>query len=233
MLRATVFVTITLCVLVCCSFSVAQPNQLAGRDDIALVKDDFADKAFTFQAVTGIGEQSGITRRDPSDIIRVGDICFVYYTYVDHGKLSPEKKPLKASGYVGTIWYATSEDEGHHWTEQGLALGTGTSDSFDGFAVFTPNIVKFNGQYWLYYTGVKASAGQAIFENNSVNDVTALGVAVADSPHGPFTRLGPDPILTVTLRSTDPARPSPFDSFRIDDASLLVRDHDGDGVPSA
>jgi len=138
-------------------------------------------------------------------------------------------KHLKASGYVGTIWYATSKDEGRCWTEQGAALGTGLPGSFDDFAVFTPNIVKFDGRYWLYYTGVKATPGKAVFENNSVNDVTALGVGVSDSPHGPFTRLGRDPILRVTGPSTDPAQPSPFDSYRIDDAALLVRDHDGDG----
>lgn len=226
MLRATVSATMALCVFACGAFSVPQP---ASSHDIAQVKTDFADRVFTFQTITGIGKEPGITRRDPSDVIRVGDTHFVYYTHVDQNRLAPENKRLKASGYVGTIWYATSEDEGHHWTEQGPALGTGLSGAFDSFAVFTPNIVKFSGKYWLYYTGVKATPGQSIFENNSVNDVTALGVAVSASPHGPFTRLGRDPILAVTPQSTDPVRPSRFDSFRIDDASLLVRDHDGDG----
>jgi len=226
MLRATVVIAITLSVLVCCSFSAVP---LSASPDLTLLRADFTDKAFTFQTITGIGKQPGVTRRDPSDVIRVGDTYFVYYTHVDQDKLSPEKKRLMASGYVGTIWYATSKDEGHHWTERGPAIGTGTPGAFDSFAVFTPNIVKFSGQYWLYYTGVKATPGQSIFENNSTNDVTALGVAVSDSPHGPFIRLGPDPILSVTSQSTDPARPSSFDSFRIDDASLLVRDHDGDG----
>jgi len=201
----------------------------ADLEDIAQVREDFTGQSFAFQTVTGIGKEAGFTRRDPSDVIKVGDTYFVYYTHVDHGKLTPERQRLRASGYVGVIWYATSKDEGHNWTEQGLALGTGPEGAFDSYAVFTPNIVKFNGQYWLYYTGVKATPGKTLFENNSVNDVTALGVAVADSPHGPFKRLSPEPILRVTPRSVDPVRPSPFDSFRIDDAALLVRDHDGDG----
>ena len=201
----------------------------ADLEDIAQVREDFTGQSFAFQTVTGIGKEAGFTRRDPSDVIKVGDTYFVYYTHVDHGKLTPERQRLRASGYVGVIWYATSKDEGLNWTEQGLALGTGPEGAFDSYAVFTPNIVKFNGQYWLYYTGVKATPGKTLFENNSVNDVTALGVAVADSPHGPFKRLSPEPILRVTPRSVDPVRPSPFDSFRIDDAALLVRDHDGDG----
>ena len=72
--------------------------------------------------VTGIGKEPGITRRDPSDVIKVGDTYFLYYTHVDHSKLSSERKRLQASGYVGTIWYATSKDKGHNWIEQGLAL---------------------------------------------------------------------------------------------------------------
>ena len=200
-------------------------------EEIAAVREDFANKSFTFRDVAGIGKQPGITRRDPSDVIKVGDEYFVYYTYVDHEKLPPNLKRLRASGYVGTIWYATSRNEGLHWIEHGPALGKGALGSFDSFAVFTPNIVKFDNRYYLYYTGVKATPGKDVFENNSVNDFTAIGVAVADSPHGPFERLSDRPVLTVTPRSTDPAKPSPFDSYRIDDAALLVRDHDKDGDP--
>jgi hypothetical protein len=220
------------CVLVACALSV---EPVSDDQMVHLVKDDFAGKHFTFQEVLhpagaqGIGKEPGITRRDPSDVIKVGDTYFVYYTRVDHSRLPANLKHLRASGYVGAIWYATSRDEGHSWIEKGPALGPGASGSFDAFAVFTPNIVMFDGRYWLYYTGVRATPGRTVFENNSVNDVTALGVAVADSPHGPFSRLSDAPILSVTSRSKDPGQPSPFDSFRIDDAALLVRDFDGDG----
>jgi Glycosyl hydrolases family 43 len=196
---------------------------------ISIVKADFANKSFRFEPAKGLGKTNGITRRDPSDVIKVGDTCFVWYTRVDQNKLPADLKRLRTSGYVGTIWYAISKDDGHSWTECGEALGKGRPDAFDSFAVFTPNIVKFNGRYWLYYTGVKPTPGRKIFENNSTNDFTAIGVAVADSPHGPFRRIANEPILRPRPNSDDPARPSPFDSYRVDDAALLVRDYDGDG----
>jgi len=85
-------------------------------------------------------------RRDNSDIIKVGDKYYVWYTRMD-SPVTP--------GYWGTIWYATSEDEGYTWTEKGMALGTGDEGTFDGHAVFTPNILAYKGKFYLYYTGVK------------------------------------------------------------------------------
>ena len=55
------------------------------------------------------------------------------------------------------------------------------------------------------------------FENNSLNDITAIGVAIADSPGGPFVRHSEEPILKVS------EEPGKFDSFRVDDAVLLYR----------
>jgi len=225
-ISAAVVITIALF-----SASLSSARKSDYSEEIAAVREDFANKSFTFRDVAGIGKQPGITRRDPSDVIKVGDEYFVYYTHVDHEKLPSNLKRLRASGYVGTIWYATSRNEGLHWIEHGPALGTGAPGSFDSFAIFTPNIVKFDDRYYLYYTGVKATPGKDVFENNSVNDFTAIGVAVADSPHGPFERLSDQPVLTVTPRSTDPTKSSPFDSYRIDDAALLVRDYDKDGDP--
>ncbi|GAA0880810.1 family 43 glycosylhydrolase [Algoriphagus jejuensis] len=170
-----------------------------------------ADIQFSYQDITGIGRDSIYNRRDNSDVIKVGDTYYVWYTRMD--------SPVTA-GYWGTIWYATSEDEGHTWTEKGMALGLGDEESFDGHSVFTPNILAYEGKYYLYYTGVKVTPGNPDreFENNSTNDFTAIGLAVSDSPDGPFERVGSEPVLEVSSDS------SAFDSFRIDDASLLVRD---------
>ncbi len=54
--------------------------------------------------------------------------------------MDEEKQRLKLSGYVATIWYATSKNEGHTWKKQGEALDVGRKDSFDAQAVFTPDI---------------------------------------------------------------------------------------------
>ena len=167
--------------------------------------------SFSYSEVTGIGIDSIYNRRDPSDIIKVGNKYYVWYTRMD--------KPIR-SGYWGTIWYATSEDEGHTWKEQGMALGLGAEGAFDSQSVFTPNILVYNGKYYLYYTGVQPTPGNPDkkFEGNSTNDFTGIGVAVADSPESPFKRLPNNLVIAHSEVASD------FDSYRVDDASLLVRD---------
>ncbi|MHA7942869.1 family 43 glycosylhydrolase [Formosa sp. 3Alg 14/1] len=167
---------------------------------------------FTYQDITGIGEDSVYNRRDNSDIIKVGDTYYIWYSKMDH----PE-----TAGYWATIWYATSKDEGYTWQEQGMALGLGEEGAFDSHSVFTPNILAFKGKYYLYYTAVKPTPGNPDnkFENNSTTDVTAIGVAVSDSPDGTFTRIEDNPLIEVS------STPEDFDSFRVDDASLLIKDN--------
>ena len=219
---ASLFLAMTMLILFACSLKadakIAEPLPM------------LQGKRFSYQQVIGIGLEEGITRRDPSDVIKVDNTYYVYYTKVTHKDLPKEFMPFKSSGYVGTVWYATSKDQGQTWTEKDQALGLGKKGAFDSYATFTPNIVKFDGKYYLYYTGVKPTTTENFyFENNSATDFTAIGVAIADSPDSPFKRISDQPVLKVTLGSKDKNTPSPFDSFRIDDAALLVRDYDNDG----
>ncbi|MFB9056122.1 family 43 glycosylhydrolase [Mariniflexile ostreae] len=164
---------------------------------------------FTYQPITGIGMDSVYNRRDNSDIIKVNNTYYVWYTRMD--------SPV-TSGYWGTIWYATSKDNGFTWQEQGMALGLGEEGTFDSHSVFTPNILAYNGSYYMYYTGVKPTPGNKnrAFEGNSTTDITAIGLAVSKSPDGPFVRVENNPVLEISDVASD------FDSFRIDDACLLV-----------
>ena len=173
---------------------------------------------FAFKEVTGIGYEEGVSRRDPSDIIKVNNIYYIWYTKIP-AETNGKRTPLYSSGYYGTIWYATSAD-GVEWNEQGQALGIGPPGAFDSHAVFTPNILRFDGRYYMYYTAVKPTEGSAArrFENNAYTDITAIGVAVADSPCGPFRRASSEPVIEVSMDS------AMFDSYRVDDAALLVRD---------
>jgi len=161
---------------------------------------------FLFKPVTGIGHETGVCRRDPSDVIKVGDVYFVWYTKV------LAEAPIYPSGYFGTIWYATSPD-GLHWQEQGEALGKGPSGSFDAYAVFTPGILVAQRKYYLYYTAVPNG-----FVNNNTSDFTAIGMAQSDSPHGPWKKNPANPIVKP---STDHTK---FDSYRVDDSCLIKRD---------
>lgn len=174
--------------------------------------------------VSGIGFEQGIVRRDPSDVIRVGEQWYVWYTRVVQ-KEAPAH--LATSGYAGTIWYAVSEDEGRNWREMGPALGPGPTGRFDSYGVFTPNILFYRGRFYLYYTGVRPTPGKAdsVFENNSTNDFTALGVAVARQPNGPFIRAERPVLTTGFVGRPEEGQPSAFDSYRVDDAALLVRDN--------
>lgn len=170
-----------------------------------------ATVTFSYSDVTGIGVDSVYNRRDPSDVIKVGNKHYVWYSRMD--------SPI-TSGYWATIWYATSEDEGHTWNEQGMALGLGEEGAFDSHSVFTPNILAHKGKYYLYYTAVKPTPGNPDkkFEGNHTTDFTAIGVAVADSPDGPFKRIVNNPVIAHNEVASD------FDSYRVDDASIMVRD---------
>lgn len=177
--------------------------------EIEALRAKFSKIGFLYEKVSGIGYEKGCTRRDPSDIIKVNGICYVYYTKI-YGR---------APGYWGSVWYATSKDNGYNWKEQGEILGLGKKGMFDSQATFTPNVFSSGGKYYLYYTGVKPTPGNAKgeFENNNTIDITAIGVAVSDSPGGPFTRVSEEPILKVSVE------PEKFDSYRVDDAALLYR----------
>lgn len=182
---------------------------IAQGQERELIRKKFLNTEFSYDKVMGIGYERGCTRRDPSDVIKVGNTYFVYYTKV-YGR---------AAGYWGTIWYATSNDQGYTWKEQGEILGPGQKDIFDSQATFTPNILFANGKYYLYYTGVKPTPDneKGEFENNSSTDITAIGVAISDFPDGPFVRVSQKPILEVSIE------PEKFDSYRVDDAALLYR----------
>ncbi len=161
---------------------------------------EFPTVTVTHSALEGIGAEPGVMRRDPSDVIKVGDLYYVWYS---KGKISP--------GYDATVWYATSKD-GHVWAEQGRALGKGEPGSWEGASVFTPNILVAEGRYWLFYTGTSRKFGKGF------NPDSKIGVAVADSPDGPWTRLDSNPVLTNSDNRED------FDSHLVDDACLIVRD---------
>ena len=156
----------------------------------------------SFSPAKGIGPEKGTMRRDPSDIIRVGNVYYVWYT---KGKV--------AHGYDATVWFATSA-AGHSWNEQGEALARGFKGNWDEQSVFTPNILVGQGRYWLFYTGVPRPF---LNKGNRVTK-TAIGIAVSDSPDGPWKKLESNPVLRAS------ENPDAFDSMRVDDACLIVRD---------
>lgn len=174
------------------------------------IKSYFESKEFKIDTISGIGFEKGVTRRDNSDVVKIGTNYYVYYTKVFG----------QSPGYWGTIWTAVSADEGHTWTELGEVLGVGEKGQWDSQATFTPNILEEKGVYYLYYTAVQPTPTneEGKFENNSINDYTAIGVAKSDSPSGPFVRCDKNPIITASDNH------NLFDSYRVDDAVLLKKE---------
>jgi len=159
---------------------------------------------FSYSPAEGLGLEEGWTRRDPSDVAKIGPLYYVWYTKTDKGP----------DGYNATVWCAASPD-GHRWTEKGEAIARGGRGAWDEHSVFTPNILVAQSRCYLFYTAVPEP-----FTNTGPDGgtKTAIGVAVSDSPDGPWTRFEGKPILKPSDDAND------FDSHRIDDSCLIVRD---------
>ena len=86
---------------------------------------------FKNEGKTQLAEE-GIKRRDPSDIIRVGETYYVWYTKI------LEETEGYPGGWGDTIWYATSPD-GITWNEQSQALAPASNtEAWDSHGVYTP-----------------------------------------------------------------------------------------------
>ncbi len=161
---------------------------------------------FTYQPVLG-GYEEGITRRDPSPVIKYNGKYYVWYS----------RSTEANHGYTATIWYATSDD-GINWTEQKQALSRGSEGTFDEHAVFTPSILVHEGKYYLSYTAVAEPFYNIFNERKIMISKTAIGMAVASTPDGPWEKI-PEPIL----KPTD--NPALFDSLRVDDSCFVTKEN--------
>lgn len=152
-------------------------------------------------ALTGIGFAPELDRQDPSNVIRVGELYYVWYT----------QRPAARHPFASTIYYATSAD-GYNWIDHGQALGRGPAGAWDSFGVITPYVAAVGGRYYLYYT---ATSDVEPFSTNGT--LRHIGVATAESPDGPWLRSSSNPILSP---SSDPSQ---YDSLLVDDTHVIVR----------
>ena len=167
--------------------------------------------------------EEGVIRRDPTAVLKIEGIYYVWYTRgegetVGFGSGDPTAKVFPWD--LTEVWYATSQD-GWTWTEQGLAVGRGPDGAYDDRAVFTPEIFKHEGMFYLVYQTVKAPY--------VVRVKNTIGMAIGSSPDGPWEKL-PDPILApadngVWLGEDDNrfnvVTQGDFDSHKVHDPCLL------------
>jgi hypothetical protein len=184
--------------------------------------------SFSYAPAAGLGYRVGISRRDPSPVIKVGDTYYVYYTRTEKGPAPVGYERADATTPANTwdlasIYYATSTDT-YNWQEQGLAVPRGPTGEFDERSVFTPGILVWKGKYYLYY--------QAVANPFNRRTRNVIGMSWAESPDGPWHR-HPEPIL-------EPGRPGvwkgdkddrssieaegDFDSLKVHDPFLIVRE---------
>jgi len=141
---------------------------------------------FKYTPLTGLEQRPGVSRRDPSKVLRIDGKYYVYYTC--RRSESPPMGPEKATDEIPSrdwdladIWCATSDD-GFHWEEQGPATQRPAKGEYGWRSNCTPDILAWQGRYYMFF-----QAYNAIIEGGDTCSVT---MAQSDSPDGPFRSLG-------------------------------------------
>lgn len=187
---------------------------------------------FRYSPAVGLGYEEGVARRDPTGVIKVSSLYYVWYTKTPKGLTSVgfanSTDKLRAYTWdLASIWYATSPD-GKTWTERGEAVSRGPKGSFDERSVFTPDILVADGRYYLFY--------QAVPEPYKWKTPYVIAMSWADSPDGPWTK-APEPIVTTGQKGEWAEEPEEipvygwpvkvkgaWDSHAVHDPSLIVRE---------
>ena len=150
-------------------------------------------------------KETGFLRRDSSDIIRVNGKYHIWYTKVY------KEQPLYPEGAAGSVWYATSPD-GYQWEEQGESIPRGEAGDWDDAGVYTPNILVYEGKYYLGFTGSKLP-----FPDHD-QFTSSIGMAVSNSPDGPWKKQENNPLIKPSLTPGTP------DGIIVDDALFVVNE---------
>ncbi|MEV6305382.1 family 43 glycosylhydrolase [Actinoplanes sp. NPDC051861] len=102
------------------------------------------------------------------------------------------------AGWSGTQFHAFSSTDLVNWTDHGVILDLGPDVTWADNSAWAPAIAHRDGKYYFYFSGGLATG----------NTVKHLGVAVADSPAGPFTDALGKPLVaggTYSGQMIDPA----------------------------
>lgn len=142
---------------------------------------------FKYSRLTGIGKEEGVSRRDPSSVIKIDDTYYVWYT-----KRMTESEPVGPAACTDTlpaydwdlcdIWYATSKN-GFDWQEQGIAVGRTHKGYYGDRSATTADILVANGKYYLYFQSFTGKFDPA------KGDYCDVSMAWSESPEGPWTRM--------------------------------------------
>lgn len=178
---------------------------------------------FKTSPIKGLGPEENVHRRDPSSVLLIDGIYYVWYTKSIGAHVGFGSGDLNAKVFPWDhcdIWYATSKD-GVNWSEKGCALHRGESGNYDDRSVFTPEILEYSGKFYLVYQVVKHPYVNRVKEY--------ISMAIADNPNGPFKKL-PEPILKTADNGVWKGdkdnrflveKKGDFDSHKVHDPCLL------------
>jgi hypothetical protein len=136
---------------------------------------------FKYSRPEGFPDDGFISRRDPSKIIKVGDLYYVYYTCRNTGNNvvaagQDDESTPSTDWDLADIYVATSKD-GFTWEERGPALKRSPKGQFGCRSLSTPDILPWKGKYYLFVQ---------VYSDLIRNDSCPVSVGVADNPLGPF-----------------------------------------------
>ena len=174
------------------------------RDTPWQIPRELSEARFTVRDVSGIGRDPVTVYQDPSNIMQIGDRYYVWYTRYPHDE---SWMTTWRTSNCTKIWLATSAD-GVSWLEHGQVLEDSDQAAWHGEGKHAPAVVYHDGKYYLYFC---AHTGKPVNEKY-------IGVALADSPEGPFKHVDRGPVLSPTLDGFS------FDAHLIDDPCVIVRD---------
>ena len=134
-----------------------------------------------------------------ADVIKIGDQYYMFY--------SRWPKQTDMAGWLShsEIALATSPTADGPFTFQKTVLKGANNDLWDGGMVHSPQVLEFQDKYYLYYTGVPQAPEnlEGSEARQYLKDYRRLGVAVADTPEGPWQRFDEPLIQTESAGELD------------------------------
>jgi arabinan endo-1,5-alpha-L-arabinosidase len=156
------------------------------------------------------------TFADPS-VIRAPDGS--YYAYATSDPLNGRDRDETGELRIRRVPFARSRDL-VHWTYQGEALAAPPDWASPGSGFWAPDIRRIGGRYLLYFT--VTDTADAVSGEPGCDFDPAIGVAVADSPRGPF--------VPTAAPVVAPRRGGPGCNFLWTFDPAVTRDADGSRV---
>lgn len=116
------------------------------------------------------------------------------------------------------VAHAVSDSPFGPWRHRDVALPARGTNYWDGSCTHNPTVVRVGGKFYLYYMGNYGDGVVGKSLNWTHRNHQRIGVAVADSPNGPWTRFD-QPLVDTT--------PGFYDALCCNNPSVAVRPDGG------